>query len=109
MEENTTRSNEKESSGIALAGLILSIVALICATMSHWRSIGMVIGFVALIVSSYSLYRTNKTHEKKIRSVSGIIMSILAVLIAAYFLYLRHGDRPESSVPVELKDTARHE
>src|SRR5688572_21275069 len=87
MEDNIGTTNRKESTGMALSGLILGIIGLICAFMPNWRAIGLVIALVGLAVSIFSIYKTNKTGAKITRAVVGTIISVVAIIVAGYFLY----------------------
>src|SRR5688500_4287819 len=92
----TGTNSGKENAGLALSGMILGAIGFICAFIPAWRTIGMVIAFISLLVSAFTLNRLNKAGEKKTRALVGIILSIAGILIAAYFLFLT---KPEANEP----------
>jgi membrane-bound ClpP family serine protease len=110
MEENKATTDRHESTGIALSGLILGIIALICALLPNWRSIGLVIGIAALLVSAFSLYKTKKTGARPVRAITGLILAILAIAVASYFKFqiasqARAEEEEENAIPAEFHDT----
>src|SRR4051812_9173397 len=98
-------SINKENTSVALSGMILSFIGVICACIPNWRTIGGGIFFVALIVSIFALNRLSKRGEKKVRATIGIILSILGITLAGYFLFMEKSTMQDetSPVPAELQ------
>ena len=101
----------KENSSMALSGMILGIIGLICSFTPSWRTIGIVIAFVGLAVSVFALIRLNKGSEKKVRATLGIIISIVGIAAGAWFLAT---DKPKQReevepVPAELQQSQEKE
>jgi hypothetical protein len=100
-----TKGNERR--GLALAGLIIALVGLLCAFIHGWRMFAIVISFVALIVSVISMQKAMKYHKGRVRQGIGIITSLLAIALAGYFLYTGPSERPPlegDEMPAKVKD-----
>jgi hypothetical protein len=108
MEQNP-QVDRKESTGVALSGMIFGIVGFICAFIPDWRTFGLVLGFFSLAISVFALYRTSHAHAKRVRAVVGCVAGVLAIVVAALFIYMRTPDKePDAgidAIPQELTDT----
>ena len=107
MEERTNPA--KENYSVALSGLIIGAVSLICAFIPAWRLFAVVLGIVGLIVSIFALSRAKSVHSKKARAVAGICLSIAGIAAAGIILYTMPAVKENMGaepVPVELQDTA---
>ena len=104
-ETGFTKGNERR--GLALAGLIIGMVGLLCAFIHGWRMFAIVISFVGLVVSCISLQRAMKHHKNKSKQVAGILAALAAIVIAGYYLYTGPDERPAlegDEMPVKVHE-----
>jgi hypothetical protein len=88
-----TQQNKIESSSMALSGMMLAIIGLICSFIPSWRTIGMVIALGGLILSLFNFVKAKRSNVKTTRSVIGLICGALAICIASYFLFIQPVNR----------------
>ena len=105
--QDTNISKGTERRGLALSGMIIGLVGLLCSLIYGWRMFAIIISFLALIVSVISLKRAIKYKKVKSMQFVGILSSIAAILIGSFFLYtgpdeknILEGDK----MPVNTRD-----
>jgi len=108
---DTENNTGNENLGMALSGMILGVIGLICAFMPNWRTIGLVISCVGLVVSIFSLKGLKKWGEKKVRATMGIILGIVGIAVSVVFLVLMNREVRETvePIPTELQKNETQE
>ena len=104
-ETGFTKGNERR--GLAIAGMVIGLVGLLCAFIHGWRMFAIVISFVGLIVSAISLKKAMQYKKGRSRQMVGIISSLFAIVVASYFLYTGPDERPPlegDEIPAELHE-----
>jgi hypothetical protein len=108
MDRDRTQTNERK--GLALSGLIMGIVGLICAFFTGWRNFCMVISLAGLIVSVYCLRKAIKAKAAKGLATPGILFSIGGLIAASYYLFfdarVHLPEHAATEIPQELRDSA---
>lgn len=105
MDQNPNQPTRNERRSLALAALIMSLVALLCAFIEYWRIFAIVVAGAALMVALFVISRVRRKGRSVNMSVASIIIALCAAFAAGYFLsQLVAGDT--SAVPPELHDTA---
>lgn len=107
METNKATPGERRS--LALSSMIIGIVAFICVFIPGWRIFGLVIAVVGLILSAIGMRSAAREHTRNYRSVTGLIFSIAALGVAAYFIFSNAAVTEQkdavTEMPAELTDS----
>lgn len=90
MDDGTVPSGENNALG--LSGLILGLVALICALFPAWRVLAMILSGISIITSIVSLSRAHKTHSKRIRAWSGVALAVVALALSIGLRMMNQSD-----------------
>ncbi|MDI1355936.1 MAG: hypothetical protein PSX36_13525 [bacterium] len=108
MTEKHHAEQKKESTGLALSGMILSIIGLAGVFLPAWKLFALICASLGLVVSIYSFYRTKKVGAKTGRAIAGIFLAVLTLYIALMIVVLKRVDSPTtaSPVPAEPKDSS---
>jgi hypothetical protein len=107
MEDNSANS-AKENYTVALSGMIMGAVSLLCAFIPAWRGFAIILGVVSLVVCIFALARSGAVHSKKMRSFVGIGLAVCGIAVGAMYKYMKPSDNAgqmTEPVPTELKDT----
>lgn len=91
MEEHEAHeTHKKKNSGLALAGLIISIVGLLLSAIPIINNFAMVLAIVALIFGVIALFQTKKGKKKgRTKAIVTIILAVLTgiIVLASQYMY----------------------
>jgi hypothetical protein len=88
MEQNTTTpTNSNAGKNMGVAGLVVGIIAAVFSFIPCLGMWAIVPGIVGLILSAISMKQAGPTGSKGM-AIGGLICSVIAILIACYWLYL---------------------
>lgn len=86
MSEETQKSGAGK--GLAIAGLVLGIIALVFSFVPCLGMYAAVPGFIAIILSAIGLAQASKGGASKGLAIAALVISILATSIAAWQYYV---------------------
>ena len=105
MEQTGLAPDRNERRGLALAALIMSLVALLCAFIIGWRIFALVVAGAALVVAVFVMTRVQRAGRSRTMSLLAIIFSLAAAALAGYYLSKAVDEEPRE-VPSELHDSS---
>ena len=82
MSEEQTKT--KAGMGLGIAGLVLGILALVFSFIPCLGMYAMFPGALAIIFAAIALYQANKGNGSKGMIIAGLVVSIIATIIAIY-------------------------
>lgn len=90
MEQNTTNTTpaQNDGRGLGVAGLVVGIVAILFSFIPCLGMWAIVPAIVGIVLSAVSISHANKANAQKGVAVGGLVCSIIAAAIAAYWIYI---------------------
>lgn len=85
--ENQTNTSSSAGKGLGVAGLVIGIVAIILSFVPCIGMWAIVPGIVGIILSAISMKQAGPGGSKGM-AIGGLITSVVAVLIACYWIYV---------------------
>ncbi len=76
--------------GLGIAGLIVGIIALLFSFIPCLGMYALLPAVVGIILSAISMKQLGKTGQPKGLAIGGLICSLVAVLIAIYWIYITY-------------------
>jgi hypothetical protein len=99
----------EERKGLALAALIISIVAFLCAFIPGWKLFASVCGVASLSIAVFCISKARKPGSRARLALWSMAVSILSLLAVGYFL-LTSNTTPENdpgiNEPVQVIEPA---
>lgn len=86
MEENKTNAGN-DGKGISTAGLVVGIIALVLSFIPCLGMWAMLPAIVGIVLSAIGMNQAGKAGAQKGMALGGLICSIIAAAIAAYWIY----------------------
>jgi uncharacterized membrane protein HdeD (DUF308 family) len=87
MDENNIPQTANEKNSLALSGLLMALVGVICSFMPGWRIFALVISIAGLIICLLTMNKAKKTGLKKAIPLWGISSAAISISISLLFLY----------------------
>jgi hypothetical protein len=90
MEQNTTNTtpSPNDGKGLGTAGLVVGIIALLFSFIPCLGMWAIVPAIVGIILCSISMRHASKANAPKGMATAGLVCSIVAAAIAAYWIYV---------------------
>ncbi len=87
MEQNTNTTNPNAGKSLGIAGLIVGIVSVLFSVIPCLGMWAIIPAIVGIVISAISMSQAGKAGAPKGMAIGGLICSIIALLVAAYWIY----------------------